>query len=180
MNGELTLRRGLRCNLVVPDLLRAHEMDAAIESSRAAHIPWVYHGSAEVYFQKLHNGRTIGLFVVDTADDAIACVINLNEPVGGGFSSAYLGYFTFVDKMRKGLMREGLALALDYAFDTLGFHRLEANIQPGNLPSIALVESLGFRLEGFSPGYLKIGGEWRDHNRYAILSEEWTARRTEA
>lgn len=175
MEGEVTLGRGARCSLVAPTLLREPEMGRAIEDSREAHLPWIVHGSAEAYFEKLFKGRTIGLFVIDTTDDALACVINLNEPVGGGFASAYLGYFTVAAKMRIGLMKEGLSLALDYAFGPLGFHRLEANIQPGNQPSIGLVESLGFRLEGFSPKYLKIGGQWRDHHRYAILSDEWTA-----
>jgi ribosomal-protein-alanine N-acetyltransferase len=69
-------------------------------------------------------------------------------------------------------MSEGLRLALDHAFDQVGFHRLEANIQPGNLSSIALVKSLGFQLEGFSPKYLKINGQSCDHERWAILSDE--------
>jgi ribosomal-protein-alanine N-acetyltransferase len=59
------------------------------------------------------------------------------------------------------------------AFRTLRLHRLEANIQPGNLASIALVRRLGFRREGLSRRYLKIGGRWRDHERWAILAEEW-------
>jgi len=44
-----------------------------------------------------------------------------------------------------------LGLALDPAFQQLGFHRLEANIQPANLASGAVVSRLGFRKEGFSP-----------------------------
>ncbi len=56
-------------------------------------------------------------------------------------------------------------------------HRVEANIQPGNAPSIALVKRLGFELEGMSPRYLKIGGRWRDHERYALRAETWRARR---
>jgi ribosomal-protein-alanine N-acetyltransferase len=70
-----------------------------------------------------------------------------------------------------GLMTEALRAAVGYAFNELGLHRLEANIQPGNTASIALVRRLGFRQEGFSPRYLRINGEWRDHERWALLSD---------
>ena len=49
----------------------------------------------------------------------------------------------------------------------MGLHRLEANIQPGSLASIGLVKGAG-SAEGFSPKYLKIGGRWRDHERWAL------------
>jgi [ribosomal protein S5]-alanine N-acetyltransferase len=74
-------------------------------------------------------------------------------------------------------MTEGLALVLRHAFRSLGLHRLEANIQPGNHPSRRLVRGLGFRKEGFSPRYLKIGGHWRDHERWAIIREAWARKR---
>ena len=62
------------------------------------------------------------------------------------------------------------------AFRTLRLHRVEANIQPGNRASIALVERAGFRREGYSRRYLKIAGRWRDHERWALLAEEWQPR----
>jgi ribosomal-protein-alanine N-acetyltransferase len=105
-------------------------------------------------------------------DDAIAGVININEIVRGCFQSGYLGYYAFVPHAGRGYMTEGLQLVLRYAFRTLRLHRLEANIQPDNAASIALVERLGFRREGYSPRYLKLGGRWRDHERWAILAEE--------
>jgi len=70
-------------------------------------------------------------------------------------------------------MREALTLALALVFGRLRLHRVEANIQPHNRPSIRLVKRLGFRREGYSPRYLNIGGRWRDHERWALLVEEW-------
>ena len=69
-------------------------------------------------------------------------------------------------------MRAALQLVLDQAFGPLALHRVEANIQPGNAPSVALARGAGFRLEGFSPRYLLIGGRWRAHERYAITAED--------
>ena len=68
-------------------------------------------------------------------------------------------------------MTEALRAAIGYAFGDLGLHRLKANIQPENIASIALVRRLGFQREGFSPRYLRINGEWRDHERWALLSD---------
>jgi len=78
---------------------------------------------------------------------------------------------------RRGYMSEGLGLILRYAFKQLKLHRLEANIQPRNRASIALVKRAGFVREGYSKRYLKVCGQWRDHERWAILSEDWKLRR---
>ena len=62
------------------------------------------------------------------------------------------------------------------AFADLGLHRLEANIQPDNARSLALVQRLGFSREGYSPQYLMVDGQWRDHERWAVRAETWTVR----
>ena len=108
---------------------------------------------------------------------AIAGVATLSQIFGGNFRNAYLGYSAFVPFAGHGYMTEGLRLVLREAFGPLGLHRVEANIQPDNERSIALAERVGFRREGYSPRYLKIGGRWRDHERWAITREDWEARR---
>jgi ribosomal-protein-alanine N-acetyltransferase len=104
-------------------------------------------------------------------------VINLSQIFMGGFCSAYLGYYVGARYAKRGYMTEALRLMLDYAFRKLKLHRLEANIQPTNLSSIALVKRAGFVREGYSRRYLKIGGRWRDHERWAILYEDWKSQR---
>ncbi len=70
-------------------------------------------------------------------------------------------------------MTAGVRAVISRAFGELRLHRLEANIQPDNEASRRLVQRLGFRLEGFSPRYLKIAGKWRDHERWALTLEQW-------
>jgi ribosomal-protein-alanine N-acetyltransferase len=70
-------------------------------------------------------------------------------------------------------MSEGLSKVIEHAFRRLKLHRLEANIQPGNARSKRFAKRLGFRREGFSPRYLKINGRWRDHERWALVAEDW-------
>jgi ribosomal-protein-alanine N-acetyltransferase len=70
-------------------------------------------------------------------------------------------------------MTEAVNLALRHAFKNLKLHRIEANVQPENFPSIAVLKRCGFSKEGFSRRYLKIKGKWRDHERWAIIKEDW-------
>ena len=110
--------------------------------------------------------------MIDGESGDIVGVFNISQIVRGSFQSAFLGYYGNVRHAGRGLMREGLELVLDYAFGPLALHRIEANIQPGNAASIALARGAGFRLEGYSPRYLLIGGQWRDHERYALTVDE--------
>ena len=68
-------------------------------------------------------------------------------------------------------MTEAVRLTAHYAFDDIGLHRVEANIQPANRASLAIVRRVGFRKEGFSLQYLQIGGVWCDHERWALLRQ---------
>ena len=127
------------------------------------------------YIKRLTMPTHEGRFVVLRTSEEIVGVVNVNEIVRGAFRSAYLGYYAFVPHVGHGYMTEGLVLVLRWVFGGLRLHRVEANIQPGNEASRALVRRLGFRCEGFSPRYLKIAGRWRDHERWALTVEDWRA-----
>jgi ribosomal-protein-alanine N-acetyltransferase len=172
-----TLRQGARVLLRHPREEDAREFIDLARSSRRFHAGWMAPASSDAkfaaYLQRNREDRFEALLLVRRQDGALLGAIDLSEIVRGNFQSAYLGYWIGASHARQGYMREGLALALDHAFKSHRLHRLEANIQPANTASIRLVDSLGFRLEGLSPRYLKIGGRWRDHERWAILSAEW-------
>ena len=84
--------------------------------------------------------RHAGFLVVRNDDDALAGVFNFSEIVRGAFHSAYVGYYAFAPLAGDGYMAEGFALALEFAFGQLKLHRVEANVQPANRRSLALVE----------------------------------------
>ena len=110
-------------------------------------------------------------------DDAIVGTLNFSQIFRRSFQNAYLGYQLFAGYTGNGYMTEAVELALSFAFNDLGLHRVEANVQPRNKPSIGVLQRNGFAKEGFSRRYLKIGGRWRDHERWAILREDWIANR---
>ena len=110
-------------------------------------------------------------------DKAIVGSLNFSQIFRKGFQNTYLGYQLFAGFTGKGYMTEAVALGLNYAFLDLRLHRVEANVQPSNKPSIAVLRRNGFAKEGFSRRYLKINGRWRDHERWAILKEDWLAKK---
>ena len=164
---------------------RARDREEFLERARASrklHGRWSAPPSdAEAFAGLLRRSRRTdveSLFVCRIDDDVIVGVFNISQIFYGPFRGGYLGYYAFVPFAGQGYMHDGLMLVLRFAFGPLGLHRLEANIQPANESSIALVKGAGFRLEGYSRRYLKIAGRWRDHERWAILAED-LPRRTE-
>lgn len=149
----------------------------AARRSTEIHHPWIAPPRSSAAFRQhlVRYGRADQQSYVAVAKDSgdlIGCV-HLNEIVHGALESAYMAYFVFVPYQGRRLMAPVLAQVIEKAFMQHGLHRLEANIQPANQASKALVRSLGFRLEGFSPRYLFIDGAWRDHERYALTVEDW-------
>jgi ribosomal-protein-alanine N-acetyltransferase len=147
---------------------------AAMRRSRELHRPWAPSGPDTAaafrhYLARMAKPGNHAFLVTAKTSGEIAGFVNLTHVIGGALRSGFLGYCAFSGFEHQGYMREGVSAVVRHAFATLKLHRLEANIQPGNAASIALARACGFTLEGFSPRYLKIGGRWRDHERWAVL-----------
>ena len=152
------------------------EFVSLMRASRDFHHPWASAATEpEQYDALLRRARSDEfelLLPCRREDGAIVGFFTLSQIFRGAFQSAFVGYGAGAPFARMGYMAEALMLVLRYSFGPLGLHRIEANIQPDNEPSLALVRRCGFRREGFSPRYLKINGAWRDHERWAILADE--------
>jgi RimJ/RimL family protein N-acetyltransferase len=83
-----------------------------------------------------------------------------------------IGYSLLRAFWGSGYAREALQLAIAFAFDTLGMHRIEADIDPRNTRSITLIERLGFQREGLLRERWRVGDEVSDTALYALLSSD--------
>lgn len=150
------------------------EFLALVRKSRSLHQPWVAAPDTpakyRAYIRRMKPPSNYAFVVCRKHDRAAVGVINISNIVRGLFQSGYLSYYVFAGHEGQGYMKEGLRAVIRHAFKVLRLHRLEANIQPGNHASRALVVACGFKQEGYSPKYLKIGGRWRDHERWALLA----------
>jgi len=156
------------------------EFISLMRASRSFHRPWATaptdNDRYDAYLADARRPDFEALLVCRQEDLAIVGFFNLSQIERGALQSAYLGYAAGKRYAGKGYMREAIRLVLMHAFLTMRLHRIEANIQPGNHASIALARGAGFQREGFSPRYLKISGRWRDHERWALLAEDWRSR----
>jgi len=124
---------------------------------------------------QLGTGYGFGLFVGRT----FAGEVNVNSVQRGPFQNAYVGYWIDEAQAGNGFVPEALVLVFRFAFEELGLHRLQISIIPRNKASRRVAEKLALRDEGTALRYLEINGQWEDHVRYAVTSEDWFETRDE-
>ena len=76
----------------------------------------------------------------------------------------------------RGLMNEALTALLSYAFVDLGLHRIEADVDPRNVSSTRLLETLGFEREGYLRERWVASGETQDSVLLGLIGREWLER----
>ena len=107
------------------------------------------------------------------AGDRLIGRVALANVVRGVWQNATLGYWIDQDAVGRGHASRAVRLALGYAFDHIGLHRVQPAIIPRNTASRRVAEKVGFRHEGRALRYLKINGVWEDHDIFALTAEDW-------
>ena len=106
------------------------------------------------------------------SDNRLIGACNITQVQRHPAQSAHLGYWIGESYARQGYARAAVRAAIRFCFNDLGLHRVNAAVQANNTPSINLLDAIGFTHEGTARGFLKINGEWRDHDIYALLSSD--------
>jgi len=148
----------------------------AARKSRSLHQNWVNvpqtTDAFRRYVKEMTTETDIAYLVKAKAGKALVGIVELKDIYRGNFRNAHVIYFVFEGYARHGYMTEAVEELIHIAFGRLRLHRLEANIQPTNIASRRLAKRCGFRKEGLAKAFLKKGGEWRDHERWAVTSTE--------
>ncbi len=110
--------------------------------------------------------------VARRSDDAVIGTCTLSN-VDTQNRRAEIGFILRRDHWGQGYMFEATKALLRYAFEQLALHRVEADIDPRNEPSIRLIERLGFQREGYLRQRWIVGDEINDTIFYGLLQQDW-------
>jgi ribosomal-protein-serine acetyltransferase len=89
--------------------------------------------------------------------------------------TAEIGYFVMGEHEGRGLMTRAVGAYIDHLFEAEGMNRVSVRIMTENRRSRALVERLGFTLEGVHRQEYKLRGDHKDMTVYSLLRSEWEA-----
>lgn len=109
-----------------------------------------------------------GIFLIN--NDVLIGTIGLFHILRGPCQSATLGYSLDQDYNGKGYTTEAVNLVVNYAFEILNLHRIEAGVMPDNIGSLRVLEKSGFHKEGIAIKNVEINGRWEDHQILAIIN----------
>ncbi|EFA76657.1 hypothetical protein PPL_09962 [Heterostelium album PN500] len=103
---------------------------------------WIDNGDKLIESKDMVN---FGMFLKEDPNTCIGIIgyVRLNKSCYRG----EIGYVLHSIHHRKGYASEALKLLIDFGFNVMKFHTIEAHIEPSNTPSIGLVEKAGLRLE---------------------------------
>ena len=83
-----------------------------------------------------------------------------------------IGYALHPDYWGKGYMQETATKLIEFGFKKLHLHSIEANVNPDNLPSIKLLEKIGFKKEAYFRENFLFNNEFKDSVIYSLLEKD--------
>lgn len=116
---------------------------------------------------------TFFLFSIGNGADVLVGGMTLSNIRRRAAQFVNLGYWMGQAYAGKGMMSEGVSIAMPFVFETLDLHRVHAAFLPTNMASRRVLERNGFVEEGFAERYLQIDGRWADHVLMGLTRERW-------
>ncbi|PLR75706.1 RimJ/RimL family protein N-acetyltransferase [Bacillus sp. V3-13] len=120
--------------------------------------------------EKFNKDLEYNFGIFKNNDKTLIGTINLFQVLRGSLQSAFIGYFLDKNHNGNGYTTEAVKLIVDYGFDKLKLHRIEAGVMPHNIASTRVLEKSGFHKEGIAKQNVKINGKWEDHQVLAIIN----------
>lgn len=159
----------------LPNALDAADICAFYTKNRNFLTPWepfhdegfftenYWHQRLQLAQLELSKDMALRLILRIKENDHLCGLINVVNFERGAFQSCRMGYKLDEDLQGQGLMVEALEPTLDFIFNRLRLHRVEANYATTNTRSARVLDKLGFEKVGVAPKYLQLNGEWVDH-----------------
>ncbi|ELL7084635.1 ribosomal protein S5-alanine N-acetyltransferase [Vibrio fluvialis] len=113
------------------------------------------------------------LLIIDADSDEMLGTISFSNISRFPFYACNVGYSLAEQAQGKQIMTRALKMACDYMFNEQNLHRVMASYMPHNKRSEAVLQRLGFVLEGQAKDYLLIDGQWQDHNLTSLVNPNW-------
>ena len=126
----------------------------------------------KAYNHEWRQGTGFSFLVHRLADRALLGGVTLSNVRRGVAQAASMGYWIGERFSRQGLMSEAVGAVVEFAFEELALHRVEAACLPNNDASRSLLLKVGFRQEGYARQYLRINGKWQDHLLFEMLRDD--------
>src|SRR5579884_3114406 len=177
-NLEVPALRTQRLLLTVPGP-RAAEAYASFHRENERHLtPWSppmrdamfeaghWRDALQLQVEQFHAGTRYAFSIFDAergVQGGLLGYVNFSEIVRGVFLACYMGYSLAEKAQGRGYMTEACRAGIDYMFRVVRLHRIMANYMPANTRSAAVLQRLGFTIEGTAKAYLYLAGAWQDH-----------------
>ncbi|WP_299397113.1 GNAT family N-acetyltransferase [Pelagibius sp.] len=184
-DGPLSVRlEGPRVYLCPPRMADWRTWALLREESREFLVPWeptwphdaltrqAFRRRLKAYNQEWRQGTGFSFLVYRLGDSGLMGGVTLSNVRRGVAQAASMGYWIGERFARQGYMTEAVLAVVEFAFEELGLHRIEAACLPHNDPSRSLLLKVGFRQEGYARQYLRINGKWQDHLLFELLRDD--------